>query len=655
MSDVVIDIEARVAGAERKLKDFENKFERNGRQIKNTSDRIERSFKGLGRAATTLAGFLGVAFTGAAIRSALEYGEAISDTAQRVNASVEGLQRLRDTADKNGVSFQQLDDVLQRQTRRLGEFANSGAGPAKAALDALGISSQEVGRLINQSSDTTFLELVDRLNAVENAAQRSALAAQLFGDDSGPKLAALIDQGSAAIRRQGDEAERAGRILSAIEVDKLAEANVALRAAGQTIQTSFAQAVAAASDEIQILADAIAKVVRLSVEAAGSIGAFINQGRIQTEARLARQLQDIQEERRQVAQALEQAEAAGDGLTINALDDQLRRLDAQFERIKERRGEIIDLIQASLPSAPGESSSGSQTATRGGRTGGTDSGITDQRAEQLRLLRISLDLEQARRDGNVALERQLERQLEIMRLTREFEALGLENAQARAEAERRINALLEDRPDEGPIRGRTADSNDARDRDAVLRGFPDAEAEARERERFRRSFTDGVKAALDGDLGGFIADRLARAADNMFDRALDNLADRVFDILNQARGGGPVGGGIGGILGSLGGLGGIFGSRASGGAVSFGRPFLVGERGPEIFVPPQSGQIVANGQMRAGVTIINNAPGVFATPRETSGGDVEVIIETIAGAIRNGGNEVSDALDGAYALRRGGI
>ena len=35
--------------------------------------------------------------------------------------------------------------------------------------------------------------------------------------------------------------------------------------------------------------------------------------------------------------------------------------------------------------------------------------------------------------------------------------------------------------------------------------------------------------------------------------------------------------------------------RATGGPVSPGRPFLVGERGPELFVPTSSGSIVANG------------------------------------------------------------
>jgi len=59
-------------------------------------------------------------------------------------------------------------------------------------------------------------------------------------------------------------------------------------------------------------------------------------------------------------------------------------------------------------------------------------------------------------------------------------------------------------------------------------------------------------------------------------------------------GGGGIGGGILG-LGSL--IGSIFGlpGRATGGPVAPGRPYLVGERGPELFVPTSAGQVDANG------------------------------------------------------------
>ncbi|WP_336972810.1 tail tape measure protein [Sphingobium aromaticiconvertens] len=61
---------------------------------------------------------------------------------------------------------------------------------------------------------------------------------------------------------------------------------------------------------------------------------------------------------------------------------------------------------------------------------------------------------------------------------------------------------------------------------------------------------------------------------------------------------GSVGGGGGGLLGigaSL--LGSVLGlpGRATGGPVGPGNAYLVGERGPEVFVPTSSGRVVPNG------------------------------------------------------------
>ena len=60
-------------------------------------------------------------------------------------------------------------------------------------------------------------------------------------------------------------------------------------------------------------------------------------------------------------------------------------------------------------------------------------------------------------------------------------------------------------------------------------------------------------------------------------------------------GGGGAGGG--GFLSSL--LGGLFGARAAGGNADANRPLLIGERGPEIFVPDTGGQIVPNHRSKA--------------------------------------------------------
>lgn len=75
--------------------------------------------------------------------------------------------------------------------------------------------------------------------------------------------------------------------------------------------------------------------------------------------------------------------------------------------------------------------------------------------------------------------------------------------------------------------------------------------------------------------------------------ALDQIAARALRIgLESVL---PQGSGLGGVLsGFLGSLLGLPG-RATGGIVAPDRPYVVGERGPELFVPTSAGQVVANG------------------------------------------------------------
>ena len=74
-------------------------------------------------------------------------------------------------------------------------------------------------------------------------------------------------------------------------------------------------------------------------------------------------------------------------------------------------------------------------------------------------------------------------------------------------------------------------------------------------------------------------------------RALDQIAAQALRLgLDEVFGGGGFAGLIGTAAGALFGLPG----RATGGTVSPQRPYLVGERGPELFVPASAGRVETN-------------------------------------------------------------
>lgn len=74
---------------------------------------------------------------------------------------------------------------------------------------------------------------------------------------------------------------------------------------------------------------------------------------------------------------------------------------------------------------------------------------------------------------------------------------------------------------------------------------------------------------------------------------IDSIAGQALNNLFSSLGGGSGSGGVGGLLN----LGGLIGSvlglpgRATGGPVAPGRGYVVGERGPELFVPTSAGRI----------------------------------------------------------------
>jgi hypothetical protein len=132
-----------------------------------------------------------------------------------------------------------------------------------------------------------------------------------------------------------------------------------------------------------------------------------------------------------------------------------------------------------------------------------------------------------------------------------------------------------------------------------------------------RARTDGFASdveAMRRTLDGGLLDGFARAG-NVLERGLlgalrrgslgfDDLKRVAFNALGEIAsyalqsgigslfgGGGGAGGGLGNLIGQS--IGALFGlpGRATGGPVAPGRAYLVGERGPEVFVPTSAGRV----------------------------------------------------------------
>lgn len=90
-------------------------------------------------------------------------------------------------------------------------------------------------------------------------------------------------------------------------------------------------------------------------------------------------------------------------------------------------------------------------------------------------------------------------------------------------------------------------------------------------------------------------------------------------------------------------------ARAIGGPVSMGSPYIVGERGPELFVPSSSGNIVPNSKIGANVQVnVINQSGVPMTAKQDMKVDAEgYIVNVMLNAVATNKGGMRDVLQGA--------
>ncbi len=120
-------------------------------------------------------------------------------------------------------------------------------------------------------------------------------------------------------------------------------------------------------------------------------------------------------------------------------------------------------------------------------------------------------------------------------------------------------------------------------------------------EQIETSIKNNLKGAITGaqSFGEAMSNVLNSIRDKLLDKALDNLFGGFGEAFGAGASGGG-GGGIGGFIGKI--FGGLF---ANGGQPPVGKVSVVGERGPELFVPRSAGTVVPNEKI-GGSNITNN-------------------------------------------------
>lgn len=590
--------------ANRTARSIESRFDRMNRSLSRSGQRLgqvmSRAFGPI-LAAATVAGLARVT-TGA-----LAAAEAIQDMAGRANVSAEFLQELRYVTSQNGAEVRDFDDAISRLNRRLGLFLQDGAGPAANAFRRLGLDSRIANGELRNSEDV-FDAAVRAMQGIENQAERSAIASQLFGEDSGPRLVQLMSLGTDAMNEQRQAARDLGIVMSNDLVDEAARASDTLERMNMQFSTSVNSAIASQADELVALADSLARVAEWAVNAAGAMGDFFSRfaaegeglalpateeglqariaqlnrlraelelgGRLDPEDFTATTLNSPFAQPGQVNLArLEESRARDIGRLVgpSRRDELIRAAEASGQSLAEVFAQELAGLAAAAEERLSQLGTPSLPSVGGGSAGGTGldrETAADAAARQLenQRAREAVDNEAwlRRHNERIALQRiEIENEIELARLRGDDEEVR--RLERELELQERINALV-------------GSGVAYRDAQASAGAYLDAAELARQqgeyREFFRSAFRDGMLAALDGNAGEALSAWWRSYVSRALSGVLDRLADTVFDAISNAGSGGT-----GGLLSRVGNwFGGFF---AQGGTMTPGQYGYAGEAGME--------------------------------------------------------------------------
>jgi hypothetical protein len=186
---------------------FETDTKRAEKRSKEMAREIDKAFKVVGLAAAAV----GAAFV-AMTKSVINSADEVAKASRSIGISTESLSALQYAAELSGVSADELTQAMGR--------LNKGAADGNKAFDAMGISVRDAqGNL--KATDALLKEVSDKFASYADGAEKSALAQELFGR-SGAQMISFLNSGSRGLDEMRQEAERLGIVIDS-ELAKNAE------------------------------------------------------------------------------------------------------------------------------------------------------------------------------------------------------------------------------------------------------------------------------------------------------------------------------------------------------------------------------------------------------------------------------------------------
>lgn len=523
---------------------------------------------------TALLSAAGVGGFGYLVKQSLNATDALAKTATKIGTTTEALSRLHYTAGLASVETRTMDMAMQRFTRRLAEAAN-GTGEAKSALRELNIDARALQKI---PLDEQMVILADAFGGVGSEADKVRLAFKLF-DSEGVSLVNVLKMGSGGLREMFNEAGALGAVMSTSAAKGVERASDALVRLGTLTGGIKDQFVAALAPAIEIATTVLKDWVLEITKSEGGIAGF--------------------------ARTLAYDFLGGVEAAIVGLQELANGFISVYTTSLQVKNKIAGVFGLGLKSSQeyreelDKAKAAQERFMSGSGVGMSDEAImqTGDRfaatiAELEELMWQAQDLESGMATPELNFADAWIEKLGLLRsaLVSTQETVSGTTANI-GESVNNVRQSFTDWSNELPTLQESM-------KDLAKQGMD--------------GFTNAVTSAITG--AAKFADAIKSMAKSIVDSLIKMLVQYyitkpLFDAITGGISGGAGGGGATAPTG-----------KAVGGSVQAGQPYMVGERGQELFVPSQSGSIIPNGKLQSGggVTVnqtINVSTGVSQTVR----------------------------------------
>lgn len=232
-----------------KLQQLEDEYRRSNPYLEAFSQNAKKVSEST-REVSQFAAGAGVAMLGMAYNAGTTADDLLT-LSRNTGFSVEELQKMKYASDLIDVSMDQMTGSVAKMTKQMAS--------GNDAFETLGVSITDADGNMRSATEVWY-ESLEALSQVEDGTLRDQLAMELFGK-SAMDLSGIVDDGGAALKALGEEAEANNLILSEDSVAAAGEFNDAMDTLKAQAQQAFFSAGAALSESLlPLIGDLISKV-----------------------------------------------------------------------------------------------------------------------------------------------------------------------------------------------------------------------------------------------------------------------------------------------------------------------------------------------------------------------------------------------------------